>query len=129
MVETQPATLLAILADKKDPIVSFTGKTMSRRNRRDGSAVDRDRRSAGKGAETRINHTTNAIDVDCEEHMLPHAFVAGFEHSKAYKVWAKEWSWSIRARWHLCARTRFFRHSKNAWLAAKSSADAKVTAT
>ena len=63
---------------------------MSRRNRRDGSAVDRDRRSAGKGAETRINHTTNAIDVDCEEHMLPHAFVAGFEHSKAYKVWAKE---------------------------------------
>jgi hypothetical protein len=31
--------LLAILADVKDPIVSFTGKTMGRRSRRDRSAI------------------------------------------------------------------------------------------
>ena len=71
--------LLAIPADIKNPIVSFTGKSVGRRSRRDWRPVDGDRRSAGKGAETRINHTTNAIDVDCEEHVRPYAFVAGFE--------------------------------------------------
>src|SRR5262249_46265155 len=38
--------------------------------------------------------------------------------SKAYKVWAKERSPSVRARRNLCARTRFLRRSKKASLAA-----------
>src|SRR5579884_2241878 len=59
---------------------------MKRCGRRDRSTVDGDRITAGKGTESGIDHISNAIDIDREEHVLPYAFMAPFKEQDSRTV-------------------------------------------